>query len=164
MSDFEPFSFFQIILKHINVARGEQAIKIDCLQRFLDSNNIRSHQLLISNDHWQQLLRLQFQTLNSDQISYTEFLRIILPVKKKKLREKVLKKQRINQEEPNISPIVRSKILFAIAQVIDTTIKMHASLSEYRHALNASCGKNQYIQEKDILKMFQIGSGGSLDK
>ena len=34
-----------------------------------------------------------------------------------------------------MSPIVRSKMLFAIAQIVDQSIRMHAELMDYRYRL-----------------------------
>jgi hypothetical protein len=55
------------------------------------------------------------KAVNSEQLSYSEFLRVILPFKKKKLREKVLKKQKMNANGNIKNPILESKIKFAIA-------------------------------------------------
>ena len=95
MQDFEPFSIYQAMLTYDSASRAEQVVNIGCLRKFLEANNAKSsYELLAKQDgYWHQLLRYQFKTMNPAQISYTEFLRIILPIRKKRLRERVLKKQ-----------------------------------------------------------------------
>lgn len=69
-------------------------LNVAALKKFIEVNNSKqNYELLARQDgYWQQLLRYQFKTASPFQISYTEFLKIILPVRKKKLKEKVLKK------------------------------------------------------------------------
>ena len=93
--DFEPFSIYQAMLNYDPASRAEQVMRISCLKKFLEVNNAKSsYELLAKQDgYWQQLLRYQFKTVHPTQISYTEFLRIVLPIRKRRLRDRVLKKQ-----------------------------------------------------------------------
>ena len=140
MQDFEPFAAYQTIVQYDRSAYNEQVLNISALKKFLEVNNSKqNYELLARQDgYWHQLLRYQFKTASPFQISYTEFLRTILPVRKKKLRDRVLKKQQIRTDgslEAGMSPIIKSKMLFAIAQIIDQSIRMHAELMDYRYRL-----------------------------
>jgi hypothetical protein len=55
------------------------------------------------------------KTSNNLELSYSEFLRYVVPHKKRKLREKILKKQSGINEDKNTNPVIESKINFAIA-------------------------------------------------
>ena len=79
-----------------------------------------SEYLLLESD-WNKFLSIQLKALNQSHLSYSEFLDIILPKQNRSLREKVLRNQNINMEcvksnhAVQINPIIKSKIMFAIA-------------------------------------------------
>ena len=74
---------------------------------------------------------------------------MILPVRKKKLREKLLKKQKIEARAKSIGAITDSKINFALCQLIDQSIKMHENIlaaTKEMHSYNPNLG--------DVYKMM----------
>ena len=72
---------------------------------------------------------MSFHTKSPLQLSYSEFLRALLPNHKKKLREKILKKQKISRNTvKKVNKVVDSKINFCVCQVFDSLIKMHMNL------------------------------------
>lgn len=73
-------------------------------------------------------MQQQLKSSNPDFLSYSEFIRVLLPSKKKKLREKMLKKQKMNSNGNIKNPILESKIKFAVAQVFDQAIKAFADI------------------------------------
>lgn len=107
ISDFEPMFAYNNMLKY---DRTSSIMTSLCIKRFLQSNNVKFEQDL------KNFMLYQLNASNPNELPYTEFLRVILPNRRRKLREKVLKKQ--NSGRPK-NAVVESKINFAIAQVFD---------------------------------------------
>lgn len=132
IKDFEPFSKYHHIVKHDPVARRQCVLTSLCLKKFLEANHLSgpaAEQLALESDR-QRLLLQQFQAASANEITYSEFLRALLPHSKKQLREKVLRKQRFFKKPKKIHLVVDSKINFCLSQVFDQAIKMHIAVTQ----------------------------------
>ena len=132
IKDFEPFSKYHHIIKHDPVARRQCILTSVCLKKFLEANHLSApaaEQLSLESDR-QRLLLQQFQAASANEITYSEFLRAILPNNKKQLREKILRKQRFFKKPKKVHLVVDSKINFCISQVFDQAIKMHIAVTQ----------------------------------
>ena len=107
ISDFEPMFAYNNMLKY---DRTSSIMTTLCIKSFLQSNNVKFEQDL------KNFMLYQLNASNPNELPYTEFLRVTLPNRRRKHREKVLKKQ--NSGRPK-NAVVESKINFAIAQVFD---------------------------------------------
>ena len=81
IKQFEPFEFFEQ-LKTTNNKDG--CLTLRALTDYIITNEIK-----VSESEMGQFLK-SLQTKNDDRLTYSEFLLLILPNKKTKLRQKVL--------------------------------------------------------------------------
>ena len=89
INEFEPFALYNTITKGAK-ARSDEMTS-ESLRSFLRDNHVQSINSILPQE-FGELLSNQTRTLNPNQITYSEFLRIILPIRRKNLREKVLKR------------------------------------------------------------------------
>ena len=84
ISDFEPLVSYNGMLRY---DQGCKTMTQICIQRFLSNNKIK-----VETD-FKGFMTHSLNATNPMELPYNEFLRVVLPTRRKKLREKVLRKQ-----------------------------------------------------------------------
>jgi len=120
LADFEPYSAFNLLKRN----DFESSLNSKQLHLFL---KMTSESLHIEEEEICHL----FHYLGCKHIGhmlYSEFLQLVLPNKRKKLRERILKRKQKNERQA-VNPVASQQVLFAIAQVFEQEVVLHRQLS-----------------------------------
>lgn len=91
MNDFEPHQMFKNLLKYDEQASQQTILTLKAVQKFLDVNNIKSasEHLLIQAD-WHNFFKSQLKTSMPDQMTFQEFVTIVVPQRSQALQNRVM--------------------------------------------------------------------------
>lgn len=122
---------------------NQQQVSLKAIMRFLEANKIKSasEHLLIMQD-WHKFLRDTLRAKSSEAVTFDEFCRIMQA------------KGATFTSGGKINSIVKSKMLFAVAQVFDQLIKMDFIVGNNKARINNQALTGPFLSDDVIARLF----------